>query len=151
MAVGLRGTYRGWPSSLTADSRLPKRLARAESAGSSQTGITAEVDITGLSVNFSVSDFPVKVRLYHPFVYSGADLDQILMSITDAANVVKGATGFGASGAAGLNWLMAEEEILVPGSYTRKGRIKRNTGSGSANVYTDAFFIAYIEAFEFED
>jgi hypothetical protein len=150
MTAGNRGIYRGTDTRTVNEQRRPRILARAENTGTSQTAITTEVDITGLAVNFTVTVYPVRVRLYHPFVYGSADQGQIVMSITDGANVVKGAVGFTSAAANGLQWLVAEEIIRTPGSYTRKGRIKLNSGAGNANTFADPTFAAYIEAQEFE-
>jgi hypothetical protein len=145
-----RGFYRGAPTSVAALPRRPKRLARAEQVSGGQTGITTIVDLTGLSIGFTVTDFPVRVRLVYPFVYNSLAAAVAQMNITDAANTVTQYAVYTAPAANTGGRMIAEEVITVRGTYTRKGRMLLNSGGGTVNTFADAASIAFIEAVEFE-
>lgn len=151
--MSTRGAYRGSPSrDFDRTTRLPRRLAVAENISTTQTTITTVVDLSGLSISFAVTIYPVKVRLYLPFMYGSLAGSQALVSITDAANAAKSTAAPTSPVANGApSPVVLEEEILVAGSYSRKGRIALNSGGGNISNYADAAgFRCFIEAVEFK-
>lgn len=143
-----RGLYRGVETRTSTDLTLePRRLARAENT-SSQTGITTVTDLTGLAIAFSVNRYPVKVTLWIPFPYGTVGGDSLMASISDAAGTSMAETPFALSGTTDASALRVEELITVAGAYSRKGRFRRDVGTGTANTFASSLFVQYIEAQE---
>ncbi len=147
-----RGLVRGL-SSRPVDEvpNVPRLLDRAENAATAQTGVTTVTDLSGLAVSFTVTDYPVEVVLDCPLVYGGNANDMTTVLIADAANSSKSEASVTHTSAAGVAQLRAVERITTPGSYQRKGRIRRNSGTGSANTLPTATTVFFIEAVEQAD
>lgn len=112
----------------------PKELAYA-SGTAAQSGITTVTDITGLTITFTVGQFAVEVELFVPYVLSATAAVNGDVQIADNANAVTayGLISMYASGAYTAPG-RAVERITTPGTYTRKGRIERLSGTGTISV-----------------
>lgn len=131
----------------------PRELARAVGPTTAQTGITTVTDVSQLTISFTVASYPVEVEAFLPWVVaSAAGQANGDMQITDNANTIKAyglvsmyaASAFSAPG-------RAVERIVTPGSYVRKVRIERVTGTGTIGVAaagSEATTDGYIRAIE---
>lgn len=146
----------GLPTSMrrsrTKVARLPKRLGRVLNTTTSQTGIgSAGADLSGMSLNFSVTDYPVRVRLVIAYAYITGAAGSVRASLADSSSTV---TLSCTINFAGVNYgarFVIEEEFLVAGDYFRKGRINNNNGAGGqlANTLVVAEYPMWMEAVEF--
>lgn len=126
--------------------RVAEEPVRAE-AIASQTGITTAVDITGLSVTFTVGSTPWVVEGFVPYIVAATAVVTMALNIADAANTTirSAAQTIGASGQAAH--MRVEERISTPGTYTRKLRIARTGGTGTIGILFDsAVFTAHLKA-----
>lgn len=100
------------------------------------TGIsTTYVDITDLTITFTVSDQPVLVRAHLPYVQPSASMT-VIAAIRDEANTELRTSAAGANGATFTSPIEVLELITTPGTYTRKVSVKRFGGSGTIAVGT---------------
>jgi hypothetical protein len=134
----------------------PKELAHnAQSAA--VTGITTETDITGATISFTVTaeqlvDYPVViVEAMLCWVFSATAAANGSMVITDNSNVAKkyNLLTMYASGAHSTGGVI-QERITAAGSYTRKLRVSRSTGTGTISVglAATASTFGHIRAFQ---
>lgn len=120
------------PLLLGGNSRASEVLDEAESTVT-QSSITTVVDLTGLSVTFTVTDRPVYVWGWLARVavdnFTGM---AATARITDEANVTKafGLLDFARANGIG-SILVGFEKITTPGTYTRKLRLERTAGAGT--------------------
>lgn len=127
-----------------------REIAVAEST-TYQTGMTgAPTDITGLSITFTVIDRPVYVEAELPWVQCSAAAGAVVIVLADAANVDKRWSPK-LNVASELFALRVAERISTPGTYTRKVRIWRTSGtvtfSNNANPGS-SIVTSYIRAIE---
>lgn len=121
-------------------------LARASST-TTQSGISAATDLTGLSITFTVNARTVKVKGYIPAYQPSDTATGCNILIADGSNTVT-ASGTGPSTGATYAQCVAEERITTPGTYTRKLRAGR-LGTGTiATVLGGTVGPAFIEAVE---
>ena len=114
-----------------------------------QTGITALVDLTGLTITFNVGTRPVLVTLELPWVTITAAGISAFAVIADAANVTKRICGSSPQLATAPQGVSLSERITVPGTYTRKARLQRYGASGSVGNNADvANVVARLAAVE---
>lgn len=126
-----RGLYRGFESQSPSEVREPKRLALASSTVQ-QTGLsTPATDLTGLSVSFTVTDYPVEVELYCPWIVMTGSGGGGWIIISDLSNNATAHALWSVYVTTLYTMCIAKELITVPGSYSRKGRIERVSGTGT--------------------
>lgn len=142
----------------TAWNSLPKYESTANSAGTvldkattivAQTGITtAPVDLTGLSISFTVGTRPVEVEMHLPFAYCTTAGPVGRASIATGAGVEQRSVVFASPFAnTPPSDIVVKELITAPGSYTRKGMFGRNGASGTfANGIDLAQYTSQIKA-----
>lgn len=119
--------------------RLENRNMLIENAevNSSQSNISTEVDITGLSVDVTVASGGSKVKItgFLPLMH-GTPGDRAALRIKEGSTTLQTAYyGVVAEGAA-----LSVEIIITPsaGSHTYKLTIQRDTGSNNINLYMDS-------------
>lgn len=119
----------------------PRELAYADQSAA-VTGIAgSETDITGLSITFTITaamlaDYPVvEVVADLPYVFSATAAVNGSMNMTDGSNVQKkaGLLSMYASGAFSSPGHLVER-ISAAGTYTRKIRVVRASGTGTMSV-----------------
>lgn len=114
-----------------------------------QTNITtAPIELTGLSITFTVGTRPVEVELYLPFAYGNTANVAGRASIADASGTEIRSTLVTPSGVNTVDKAtVVKERITAAGTYTRRGRFGRNGGSGTfANGIDLAQYTAHIKA-----
>lgn len=104
------------------------------SATSNQTPVTSEVDLTGLSVNWTaVSTHLYRTELIVPITSTAADA--LRAKITDGSNNQKQSdTLVVPTASLSLTLRCFVVETGLSGSVTRKGRVIRQSGSGTVTV-----------------
>lgn len=151
----IRGAYRGVPSQVVDDDRKARRLARATST-TTQTGITTVVDLTGVSITFTVTQRDIAGGLYACYVEAepgwlyGATAALIgLTAITDESGNSKDSKTIASAVTGSYSAPPFHREVITAaGTYTRKLRIAKQgggTGTWSHNVDL-AESTAWIEA-----
>lgn len=146
---GSRGTFRGTPSRVVNEQRRPKQLSIATSIAL-QSGITADVSVTGLAINFTVTDFPVEVEFYIPWITVATAAAGGWAYIADAALTGKAFAIIGADLANGGE-VIVKERITVPGAYSRIARVGRTSGTGTISILGDtATIVGHLKAQEYE-
>lgn len=145
-----RGFYRGSPTSVVTAPRLPKRLARTENTALNVTGIVAQAQDIGLSIDFAVTIYPVKVTVWLPFVYGSTAASVLQGHLCDSANTILRYATHSTGAINGGGGILIEEIIYAAGVYSRKARYGLNSGGGSAAIYADAQAPCSIEANEFK-
>jgi hypothetical protein len=112
----------------------PRELARAVTA-TAQTGISTVTDLNNLSITFTVDKYAVEVELWLPWTYSSTGLVNGVGTIYDTPGAVNKAQSLFNHPAGGAYApVRTIERITTPGTYTRKGRIERASGTGTINV-----------------
>jgi hypothetical protein len=128
-----------------------RELAYAESTVQ-QTGIgAASVDVTGLSITFTVGTRPVVVEAFLPWCIASADGDSFVVEIQDGAGTALTQGAFSSPGAGKADQLRATQRITTPGAYTRKAAVHRTGGAGTLTVNDAAGLpdtVAFIRAVE---
>lgn len=124
-----------------------RELACAESAAL-QTGITTVVDLTDLTLSFSVESRPVYVEVLTAYTFVLTSSSTAGIQITDAANVVKRASGQLFAANAGAPLRVVERIAANTGAVVRKARILRTAGSGTISNGVDATYVSFIRAIE---
>lgn len=129
-----------------------RELAYAESS-TQQTSIgTSFVDLTGLSITFTVRSRPVMVESFHPAVLSTIGVaSSALLAFRDESNVDKKWALQNLPTANAFYIMTNRERINTPGTYTRKASLGRNGGSGTlthGSNGSDAKYMAFIRAVE---
>lgn len=110
--------------------KRPTRVLDLKTSDAAQTGIgTAYVDITGLTITFTVGDRPVQVEAYLPWITPSAAMT-VVAAIRDDANADKEVSGEQVAGAHIVH-MRVIEIITTPGTYTRKVSLARSGGSGT--------------------
>lgn len=113
----------------------PRELARVTGPTTAQTGISTVTDINQLIATFTVATYPVDVILEPPFMWCSTGNVNGEISLTDNSNVVKRQMPMATSGAGVYSpGQSIIERITTPGTYTRKARTFRDTGTGTINV-----------------
>lgn len=127
-----RGAYRGFVSRALSEQRQPRELAVVRSTAQ-LTGVTTVTDFTGFAIAFTVTDFPVLVEGFCPYAFSTVDQDSVTLRIADELNTIieDGLTHI--AKASGVVQLRVTERITVAGAYSRKLRVLRSTGTGTAS------------------
>lgn len=120
-----------------------RELAYAETSVQ-QTSITAIVDITGLSITFTVGSRPVEVELILPWILGAADT-WAAGTIADNADTGLRVAGTSVRTSTPGN-LYVSERITTPGVYTRKGRLQSIAGvSNNSGLSTTVSVLRAIE------
>lgn len=104
-----------------------------------QSGVAGTaVDLTSLSITFTVLNRPVYVEVDLPYVQASAATGIGAAVIADGSNVVKRYT-FASFVASASMPMRVFERISTPGTYTRKAQLVRSTGTATfANNYNPA-------------
>lgn len=141
-----KGFMPGWGPQPPVSIRQPRELARATNTTTTQSAITTITDLSGLQIGFSVTDFPVEVEMWLPYVYSGGGTCDIIAYLTDLANTIttEGSAYLTSGLIAGIRVV---ERITAPGAYSRKGRIA-GLIAGNANTFPTANFEFWLKATE---
>lgn len=114
-----------------------------------QTGIAGTAtDITSLSITFDVGARPVYVMAHLPYTFPVTSGGAFNTFITDAANTTKGIGGMSYDAASAVRQINVVERINTPGTYTRKVRVIRASGTGTLTVGFNANTPATIRAIE---
>lgn len=114
-----------------------------------QTGISSATDLTGLSITFTVGSRPVDVELWLPWVQctdSGATAAGLITTLTNTQTAAGGTTSPAASA---IIQIGCTERITAPGTYDRKARLFRASGTGTltnnSGLATTAALLRVIE------
>lgn len=109
-----------------------RELAFASSTVSQTAIAGTAVDLTGLSVTFTVADRPVYVELDLPWVTASAATGTASAVIADGVGAVVryGSRSFAASQ---VHSMRVVERISTPGEYTRKAQLQRAAGTATFN------------------
>lgn len=114
----------------------PRELARSQMT-TAQSGITTVTDLQNCSIGFTVVSYPVDVILGAPWVAaSAAGQANAHIEIYDTTNsaIKQYALASMYAASAYSTTPIAVERITTPGPYVRKGRIVRDTGTGTLSV-----------------
>ena len=114
-----------------------------------QSGITGTaVDLTGLSITFTVTTRPVLVEVHLPWLTTSAATTNAWVSITDEANAVKSTASASLAVASAIASITVQERITAPGTYTRKVRLQKSGTGNVGNGFNAATVVSRIRATE---
>lgn len=139
-------TAAGTPGTWVDASSTGRELAYAESSVVQSGLTTVETDITNLSITFTVTNRPVYVEVFLPYLLAVTNSVTASVKLTDEANVLKRLVPVTLGGASYFGEAFLRARIATPGTYTRKARIVRVLGTGSITVNADATTVASIRA-----
>lgn len=111
----------------------------------SQGGITAETDVTGLSVTWTAIASRYYRTSFYANLFSTAADDNVIVKITDGAAAMR-ARGSVITRLASFG-IVCQGEVIesgLSGSITRKLRALRNSGSGTVTVEATGTYPAFI-------
>lgn len=142
------GDYFVTQAAFNAQGASGRELASAVST-TNQTGISTVTDLTGLTITFTVGARPVVVEAYLPYLFSATLASKPTVTITDENNVIKRSATLDLALNSGEP-AYVRERISVAGTYTRKVRLLRTSGSGTLNnnVSGDTTYVSSIRATE---
>lgn len=142
--MSVRGAYRGFPTKAVDTERRARRLIRSSSTVA-QTGISTVTDFTGLTVIFTVTadmldggNYACYVDAVPGWIFGATSTYNGWVGITDDLNVVKDSKLIMTATTGGYCPApLMREVITTPGSYIRKVRAARATGTGTISHNID--------------